>query len=87
MDTIISKNIFLTKNGALTKKSGAQFTRKTVTKFELTKKGAYPILGRAPFVLNFTCFIKFIQLTFPNFNYFSKLYSIYFTPVTHTIIS
>ena len=35
MDTIISKNIFLTKNGALTKKSGAQLTRKAVTKFEL----------------------------------------------------
>ena len=35
MDTIISKNIFLTKNGALTKKSGAQLTRKDVTKFEL----------------------------------------------------
>lgn len=35
MDTIISKNIFLTKNGALTKKSGAQLTKKAVTKFEL----------------------------------------------------
>ncbi len=35
MDTIISKNILLTKNGALTKKSGAQLTRKAVTKFEL----------------------------------------------------
>lgn len=35
MDTIITKNIFLTKNGALVKKSGAQLTRKSVTKFEL----------------------------------------------------
>ena len=35
MDTIINKNIFLTKNGALTKKSGAQLTAKTVTKFEV----------------------------------------------------
>lgn len=35
MDTIISKNIFLTKNGALVKKSGAQLTRKAVTKFEI----------------------------------------------------
>lgn len=35
MDTIITKNIFLTKNGALVKKSGAQLTRKAVTKFEI----------------------------------------------------
>ena len=35
MDTIIGKNIFLTKNAALTKKSVAQLTRKAVTKFEL----------------------------------------------------
>lgn len=35
MDTIISKNIFLTKNGILTGKSGAQLTQKAVTKFEL----------------------------------------------------
>ena len=49
MDTIISKNILLTKNGALTKKSGAQLTRKAVTKFELAY-GAYPI-GQAPFNL------------------------------------
>ena len=34
MDTIISKNIFLTKNGILTGKSGAQLTQKAVTKFE-----------------------------------------------------
>ncbi|MBE6047076.1 MAG: DUF2922 domain-containing protein [Clostridium sp.] len=35
MDIIVSKNIFLNKNGALVKKSGAQLTRKAVTKFEL----------------------------------------------------
>lgn len=35
MDTIISNNIFLTKNGTLIKKSGAQLTRKAFTKFEL----------------------------------------------------
>ena len=35
MDTIITKNIILTKNGALVKKSGAQLTRKAVTKFEI----------------------------------------------------
>ena len=35
MDTIISKNIFLTKNGILTGKSGAQLTQKAVTKFEV----------------------------------------------------
>ena len=35
MDTIISKNIFLTKNGILTGKSGAQLTQKAVTKFEI----------------------------------------------------
>ena len=35
MNTIIDKNIFLTKNGALTKKSGASLTAKTVSKFEV----------------------------------------------------
>ena len=35
MDIIIEKNIFLTKNGALVKKSGAQLTQKAVTKFEV----------------------------------------------------
>ena len=35
MHTIISKNIFLAKNGILTGKSGAQLTQKAVTKFEL----------------------------------------------------
>ena len=35
MDTIISKNIFLTKNGILTGKSGGQLTQKAVTKFEI----------------------------------------------------
>ena len=35
MDTIINKNIFLTKNGILTAKAGAQLAQKTVTKFEI----------------------------------------------------
>lgn len=35
MDTIISKNIFFTTTGALVKKSGANFTQKTVTKIEI----------------------------------------------------
>ncbi len=35
MDTIISKNIFLTKNGALASKHAAQLTEKNVTKFEI----------------------------------------------------
>ena len=35
MDTIIAKNIFFTTTGALVKKSGANFTQKTVTKIEV----------------------------------------------------
>ena len=33
MDTIIAKDIFLSKGGALTSKYGAQLTERTVTKF------------------------------------------------------
>lgn len=33
MDTIIAKNIFLTKNGSFTGKAGAKLTEKTVTEF------------------------------------------------------
>ncbi|EHI99966.1 hypothetical protein CDLVIII_3404 [Clostridium sp. DL-VIII] len=35
MDTIISKNIFLTNSGDLVKKSGAQLTQREVTKYEV----------------------------------------------------
>jgi hypothetical protein len=35
MDTIIAKNIFLTKNGALTGKSGASLTQRQVTKLDI----------------------------------------------------
>jgi hypothetical protein len=35
MDTIIAKNIFLTKNGALTGKSGANLTQRQVTKLDV----------------------------------------------------
>lgn len=35
MDTIISKNIFFTTTGALVKKSGANFTEKSVTKIDI----------------------------------------------------
>lgn len=35
MDTIIDRNIFTTKSGALVKKSGAHITEKSVTKFEV----------------------------------------------------
>jgi hypothetical protein len=35
MDTIISKNVFITKSGALVKKSGAHITEKNVTKFDI----------------------------------------------------
>lgn len=35
MDTIIAKNIFFTTTGDLAKKSGANFTQKTVTKIEI----------------------------------------------------
>lgn len=35
MDTIISKNIFLTKNGEFTGKSAAKLTQKAVTKFDI----------------------------------------------------
>lgn len=33
MDTIISKNIFLTSTGALTKKESAQVTERKITKY------------------------------------------------------
>ena len=33
MDTIIAKDVFLSKGGALTSKYGAQLTQRTVTKF------------------------------------------------------
>lgn len=35
MDTIITKNIFMTNSGALVKKSGAQLTQRQVTKYEV----------------------------------------------------
>lgn len=35
MDTIIAKNVFFTTSGALVKKSGANFTQKTVTKIDV----------------------------------------------------
>ncbi|MGL4772747.1 MAG: DUF2922 domain-containing protein [Clostridium sp.] len=35
MDTIIEKDIFLTKNGALKSKYGASLTEKLVTKFDV----------------------------------------------------
>ncbi len=35
MDTIIDKNVFLTKNGSLTAKYSAQLTQREVTKFDL----------------------------------------------------
>ena len=35
MDTIIAKNIFTTKSGALVKKESAQLTQRQVTKFEV----------------------------------------------------
>ncbi|MBD7912051.1 DUF2922 family protein [Clostridium sp. Sa3CVN1] len=35
MDTIIAKNIFLTKNGAFTGKSGATLTQRQVTKLDV----------------------------------------------------
>ena len=53
MDTIISKNIFFTKNGALTKKSGAQLTRKAATKFELVYQKSLPYIHRTSFLFIF----------------------------------
>ena len=35
MDTIVAKDIFLTKSGSLTAKYGAQLTERQVTKFAL----------------------------------------------------
>lgn len=35
METIITKNIFITKSGALVKKESAQLTQRQVTKFEV----------------------------------------------------
>ena len=35
MDTIIAKNIFITKTGSLTGKSGAQLTERKITKYEI----------------------------------------------------
>lgn len=35
MDTIISKNVFITKNGSLTGKYDAYLTQKQVTKFDI----------------------------------------------------
>ena len=35
MDTIITKDVFLTKNGSLTAKYSAQLTQRDVTKFDL----------------------------------------------------
>ena len=35
MDTIVAKDIFLTKSGSLTAKYGAQLTERQVTKFTL----------------------------------------------------
>ncbi len=35
MDTIIAKDVFLTKNGSLTAKYSAQLTQREVTKFDL----------------------------------------------------
>jgi hypothetical protein len=35
MDTIIAKDVFFTTTGALVKKSGANFTQKTVTKIDV----------------------------------------------------
>lgn len=35
MDTIVAKDIFLTKNGSLSSKYGAQLTQRQVTKFDL----------------------------------------------------
>jgi hypothetical protein len=36
MDTILAKDIFLSKGGALTSKYGAQLTQRAVTKFEVS---------------------------------------------------
>lgn len=38
MDTIIGQNVFATKNGDLVKKSGASFTSRQVSKFDLAAK-------------------------------------------------
>ncbi|MNP26974.1 hypothetical protein D3C76_1198600 [compost metagenome] len=35
MDTIIAKDVFLTKNGSLASKYSAQLTQREVTKFDL----------------------------------------------------
>ncbi len=35
MDTIIAKDVFTTKSGALTSKYGAQLTERQVTKFDI----------------------------------------------------
>lgn len=35
MDTIVAKDIFLTKNGSLAAKYGAQLTQRQTTKFDL----------------------------------------------------
>lgn len=35
METIITKNIFITKSGALVRKESAQLTQRQVTKFEV----------------------------------------------------
>ena len=35
MDTIISKNVFLTASGALSKKESAQLTERKITKYEV----------------------------------------------------
>lgn len=35
MDTIISKNVFITKSGDLVKKESAQVTERKITKFEV----------------------------------------------------
>ncbi|OOM14200.1 DUF2922 domain-containing protein [Clostridium saccharobutylicum] len=35
IDTVISKNIFLTNSGDLVKKAGAQLTQRQVTKFDV----------------------------------------------------
>lgn len=37
MDTIITKNVFLTTTGALAEKHSAQIVAKTVTKYEMGK--------------------------------------------------
>lgn len=35
METIITKNVFLTSSGALANKSGAQLTQRQITKYEI----------------------------------------------------